>query len=146
MRMFSRKALVAGGLVATLGLGGIAFAYFTQSGSGTGSASVGSSAAITLSASAPTAVTPAGVTSDVAIVVTNPGSGSQHVNSVSLTSVDASDVNCVTSAFSMPSVTVNQTLAAGAFTTVHGTLSMADNGLNQDACQGASLTLHLTSN
>lgn len=146
MRKFTRKTMVAGGLVLTLGVGGMAFAFFTQSGSGTGTASVGTSSAITLSATAPTAVTPAGVTSDVAIVVTNPGSGSQHVASVSLASVDASNALCDTSAFSMPAVSVNTTLAAGGSVTKHGTLSMADNGLNQDDCQGASLTLNLTSN
>ena len=146
MRKFSRKALVAGGLVATLGVGGIAFAYFTANGSGTGSASVGSASAITISATAPAALYPAGPARDVTITVTNPGSGSQHVGTVSLGSVDASNASCVTSAFTMPAVTVNTTLAAGASTVVHGSLSMADNGSNQNDCQGASLTLNLTSN
>jgi hypothetical protein len=145
MRKFSRKALVAGGLVATLGVGGIAFAYFTANGSGTGSASVGSASPITISASAPDALYPAGPARDVTITVTNPGSGAQHVGSVSLDSVDA-DTACVTSVFTMPAVTVDQTLAAGASTVVHGNLSMADSGSDQNNCQGASLTLNLSSN
>jgi hypothetical protein len=146
MRKFSRKALVAGGLVATLGVGGIAFAFFTANGSGTGSASVGSPSPITISASAPDALYPAGPAADVTITVTNPGSGSQHVGSVSLDSVDASNALCDTSAFTMDAVTVNQTIAPGDNTVVHGSLSMTDTGSDQNDCQGASLTLNLSSN
>jgi hypothetical protein len=50
--------------------------------------------------------------------------------------------------FTMPNVTVNQVFPSGngqAVTTT-GTLSMANTALNQDACQEAPLTLHLTSN
>ena len=51
-----------------------------------------------------------------------------------------------TTAFGMPDVTVQQMIAGGGNLVVHGTLSMADNGSNQDDCQGNSLTLNLTSN
>jgi hypothetical protein len=46
----------------------------------------------------------------------------------------------------MSPVAVDATLAAGAQSTVHGTLTMANPGVNQNACQGAALTLHLSSN
>jgi hypothetical protein len=48
--------------------------------------------------------------------------------------------------FTMPDVTVNQDIASGnaQSVTATGTLSMANNG-DQDACQAAPLTLHLTS-
>jgi hypothetical protein len=41
---------------------------------------------------------------------------------------------------------VNQTVASGTghAVTATGTLSMADTGTNQNACQGAPLTLNLT--
>jgi hypothetical protein len=145
MRKFSRKALVAGSLVAALGVGGIAFAYFTANGTGTGSASVGSASTITISASAPSNLYPAGAAQDVTITVNNPGSGAQHVGSVHLDSVDA-NTTCDTSVFTMLDVPVDQTIAAGHSTTVHGSLSMADNGSPQNDCQGASLTLNLSSN
>ena len=45
-------------------------------------------------------------------------------------------------------VTVNQTFpnGNGQAVTATGTLSMANTAQNQDACQGAPLTLHLPSN
>ena len=47
----------------------------------------------------------------------------------------------------MPDVTVNQTFPNGNGQTVTatGTLTMANTGVSQDACQGATLTLNLTS-
>jgi len=154
MKLFnSKKKLVAGAvaLVATAGLATGAFAYFTNSGSGSGSASVGTSSAITLSGSAATAVTPDGATSDVAILVTNPGSGSQNVGAVHLVSIapDASHSACdttVPTAFSMADTAPVGLLAAGGSTTVHSTLVMHDTGVSQDNCQGASLTLTFSSN
>jgi hypothetical protein len=148
MPKFSRKLFVAGGLVATLALGGIAYAYFTNTGGGAGSASVGSSSAVQLVGTTSDAIYPAGPDVDVTIDVTNGGSGSQYVNKVHLDSVDADSLHatCDTSAFSMADVTVADTLAAGASTTVHGALKMADTGVSQDNCQGADLTLNLSSN
>ena len=48
----------------------------------------------------------------------------------------------------MPAVAVNQVFAAGngQSVTPTGTLTMNETGVNQDACQGATLTLHLTNN
>jgi hypothetical protein len=158
MRRFSRKALVAGGLVATLGLGGIAFAYFTNSGSGTGTASVGTSSEITLDGTITGDLYPAGDAASVSVLVTNPGSGSQHVGSVHLDSIDADaghplcvvTVGGVNPAFSMSDILVGATLTksgtAGDNTTVLGSLQMNDTGISQNSCQGATLTLNLSSN
>jgi hypothetical protein len=148
MPKFPRKVFVAGGLVATLALGGIAFAYFTNSGGGTGSASVGTSSDITLDGTTSDAIYPDGPAVDVTIEVTNPGSGRQYVDTVHLDGVDADSGHsaCDTSAFSMDDVLVDANLAAGASTTVHGSLLMADTGVSQDNCQGADLTLNLSSN
>jgi hypothetical protein len=144
---FSPKKIAATAVgVATLGLGVGAYAYFTQPGAGSGSAAVGTSSAISLSATTSSTLYPNG-SSDVAITVTNPGHGNQYVGSVHLASVDVSSghASCSASDFTMPDVAVSQDLAAGGSATVHGTLSMANSG-NQDACQGASLTLNLSSN
>jgi hypothetical protein len=146
MRKHTKKLAVAAAAISVLIAGGAAFAYFTNSGSGTGSASVGTSSAITISASAPDNLYPDGPGRDVTIIVTNPGAGSQYVDTVHFVSATDTDNACDTTVFSMPDVLVDQDLAAGASTTVHGTLSMADNNANQDSCQGDALTLHLTSN
>jgi hypothetical protein len=50
--------------------------------------------------------------------------------------------------FTMPAVTVNATFPGGngQAVTPKGTLTMNDTGVSQNACQGAELTLALSSN
>lgn len=144
-----KRVFVALTTVATIAAVGAAIAYFTTNGSGTGSASVGSSSAVTIHGTAAGALYP-GSSATVNLTVDNPSSGSQRVNTIQLGSVttDEAHSGCVTSDFTMPSVTVNQTFPTGngQAVTATGTLTMANTVLNQDACQGAPLTLHLTSN
>ena len=158
MRKFPRKALVAGGLVATIAIGGIAFAFFTNAGTGSGTASVGTSSTVTLAGTITGTLYPAGAPASVSVLVTNPGSGSQYVGSVTLASIttDAAHSACDLSvsganrAFTMADISVASTLTksgtAGDHTTVSGSLQMNDTGIAQDTCQGAPLTLHFTSN
>jgi hypothetical protein len=144
-----RRVIVGLGTVAAIAAAGAAIAYFTASGSGTGSASVGSSSAVTIHGTVAGALFP-GSSATVNFTVDNPSSGSQRVSGIQLESVttDEAHSGCVTSAFTMPNVTVNQTFPSGngQAVTATGTLAMANTALNQDACQGAPLTLHLTSN
>jgi hypothetical protein len=154
MRKFPRKALVAGGLVATLAIGGVALAFFTNSGIGTGSASVGSSSTVTLAGTITGTLYPAGAAASVDVDVTNPGSGSQYVGSVTLDHIttDLAHASCDLSvsglnpAFTMADIAVSTNLAAGADVVKSGSLQMNDTGVPQDACQHAPLTLHFTSN
>ncbi len=143
-----KRAVLAFVAILTLVAGGIAFAYFTASGSGSGDATVGNAGVVTLSGTTTGTLYPGGAAGDVAITVTNPGGVAQHVTAVHLASVtaDGSHPTCDVSAFSMPDVTVNATIAAGGNTVVHGSLTMADTGVSQNSCQGAGLTLSLTSN
>jgi hypothetical protein len=141
--------LVALSVVAVLAAAGAAVAYFTSTGSGTGTASVGSSSAVTIHGTAASTLYP-GTTSSVSFTVDNPSAGTEHVGAIHLGSVstDAGHSTCDTTAFTMPDVTVNHTFpnGNGQSVTATGTLTMADTGVSQDACQGAPLTLHLTSN
>ncbi len=150
-----RRALTALGCTCALAVAGVALAYFTTSGSGTGNATVGSSSAVTLHATVSSNLYP-GTSSPVSFTVDNPSSGSQRVGTITLSSitVDAGHSSCSTTItggnpdFAMPAVTVNQTFAAGnnQSVTPTGTLTMKETGANQDACQGATVTLHLTNN
>jgi hypothetical protein len=150
-----RRVKVALFGVALLAVAGVAFAYFTSSGSGTGTATVGSSSAVTLHGNIASTLYPGG-SSTVTFTVDNPSSGSERVGTISLSSisVDAGHSTCSTVIsggnpdFTMAPVTVNQVFAPGngQSVTPTGTLSMNDTGVSQDACQGATLTLHLTSN
>ncbi len=150
-----KGALAALGCVGALAVAGVALAYFTTSGSGTGTATVGSSSAVTLHATVSSNLYP-GTSSPVSFTVDNPSTGSQRVGTITLGSitVDAAHSTCSTTIsggnpdFAMPAVTVNHTFGSGngQSVTPTGTLTMNETGANQDPCQGATLTLHLTNN
>lgn len=156
MRWITKKrASIALGCTCALAVAGIAFAYFTSSGSGTGTATAGSSSAVTLHATISNSLYP-GSSSPVSFTVDNPSSGVQRVGTVTLASitVDASHSECKTTIsggnpdFTMAAVPVNQVVNPGNGQSVAatGTLTMNETGTNQDPCQGATLTLHLTNN
>ncbi|HUC08422.1 MAG TPA: hypothetical protein VMR96_10065 [Solirubrobacterales bacterium] len=150
-----KRALVALSCACALAVTGAAIAYFTSSGSGTGTATVGSSSAVTLHATISSSLYP-GSSSPVSFTVDNPSSGVQRVGTVSLSSisVDSGHSTCSTTIsggnpdFTMAAVPVNQVINPGNGQSVAatGTLTMNETGTNQDACQGATLTLHLTNN
>jgi hypothetical protein len=154
-RITRKRALLALGCTFAVAFAAVAYAYFTSNGSGTGTATVGSASAVTLKGTVTSSLYP-GASSPVSFTVDNPSSGSQRVGTISLTSisVDSGHSSCSTAIgggnpdFSMPAVTVNKTFAPGngQAVTQTGTLTMNETGTNQDACQGATLTLNLASN
>jgi len=154
-RITKKRALTALGITCALAITGGAIAYFTTTGSGTGTATVGSSSAVTLHATVSSTLYP-GASSSVSFTVDNPSSGSQRVGTISLSSIsaDAGHSGCSTVItggnpdFTMPAVAVNKVFASGngLSVTPTGTLTMNETGVNQDACQGATLTLNLVNN
>ena len=153
-KSMSARLVIVAGAAAALALGAGAFAYFTTSGSGTATATVGSNlAALTITGSVSGELYPNGTPATVKVTVKNTGANAAHVQAASLTSitVDAGHSSCDTSttggtpAFTMAPVSIGKTLASGEETTATGSLQMNDTGVSQDACQGASLTLHFAS-
>lgn len=156
MNLMTRKrALLALVCVAALAIAAVAYAYFTSTGSGTATAKVGTASAVTLKGTVTGNLYP-GASSQVSFTVDNPSGGAQRVGTITLTgiTVDAGHSTCSTTInggtpdFSMPAVAVNATFPAGngQAVTPKGTLTMNDTGVNQNACQGAELTLALSSN
>jgi len=156
MHRFTRKrAVVALSGIAALAIAAGAYAYFTSTGSGTATAKVGTSSAVTLKGTVAGNLYP-GASSQVSFTVDNPSSGAQRVGTISLTgiTVDAGHSTCSATIsggnpdFTMPAVAVNATFPSGngQAVTPKGTLTMNDTGVNQNACQGAELTLALSSN
>lgn len=151
--MIRKRTPAAFGCIAALTAAVGAFAYFTSSGSGTGTATVGSGSAVTLHGAISSSLYP-GSSAPVALTVDNPSSGSQRVGTISLASisVDSGHSGCSTAIsggnpdFTMAAVNVNKVFGPGngQSVTPSGTLTMNETGANQDACQGATLTLHLT--
>ena len=153
-RITMRRSLLAVGCVGVLAVAVGAYAYFTSTGSGTVTATVGTSSAVTIKGTVTGNLYP-GSSSSVALTVDNPSSGKQRVGTISLEKIvaDAGHASCsvvITGGnpdFTMPEIAVNKTFSPGNNQTVtpSGTLTMNDTGVNQDACQGATLTLTLKS-
>jgi hypothetical protein len=152
----SKKRVTAVGVLtaATLLGGGVAVAYWTSTGSGTGEATVGSAGDnISVSGSVDGTLSPGGPAATVSFTATNPENFSQKLTTIHLDSIDADDAGCATvlgTDFSMADVTVRAeegelgALDADVDLTDQGTLEMLDSGVNQDDCQGATLTLNFT--
>jgi hypothetical protein len=170
-RVSKKKAVLAGGL-ATLAVAGAAYAYFTSAGTGSGTASVGTSSTLTVTGTSGSTLYP-GTSSSVSFTVNNPSSGHEKLGSITLTAIHACtgagstwngstctaggteqtgcesfDTNASSTAddFSMPTVTSNTDFGPGNNQTVGqtGTLTMNDLNSSQNLCQGANLTLSFT--
>jgi hypothetical protein len=166
MKRFMNKKVVTIGLAAglALGIGGAAFAYFSSTGSGTGTASTGNTSAVTVvqdsityngpSDGAGSSLKP-GDTATVDFGITNPG-GNEYVTSISLASWTSNSPSTCDSGiagqsgwFTMPTVPVGADFAHGTDTTTGktGTITFNDDLTHsQDACAGKTITFSYTSN
>jgi hypothetical protein len=138
-------------VVAVLALAGMAIAYWTTSGEGSGSGSVASSnGKLTLAGTITESLTPGG-SSTVKFTASNAGSSSLSVGTIhAVVSIDEAHTNagCKASDFTIGDTVENQVIAAhatGVELAKEGSIAMADTSENQDACQGATVSLALTS-
>lgn len=150
LRRFTRRRWIAALAVAVLVGSGVAFAYFTSSGSGTGSAKVGRSSSWTVVPDTATGtMLPGSGDSTFTYTVENPSSATQHLNATSA-AVDADaqgditeDGNavagCKASWFHATDTSpAPADVAAGDSVSGSVTVTMDESGTNQDACQGSS--------
>lgn len=154
-RLTKKRMVSALAVVAILGIAAGAYAYFSTTGSGTATATVGTSSALVIKGTVTGNLYP-GSSSPVTLTVDNPSSGKQRVGTISLEKItaDAGHASCsvVTTGgnpdFTMPEIVVNKVFGPGngQAVTPNGSLTMNETGVNQDACQGATLTLTLKSN
>lgn len=135
-------AVVSGLAVLVMAVGAIA--YFTASGSGTGTATVGSASPIQLSSPTVSTLYPGGTDVPVTVSITNPGAGAQRVGTISGTVVD--NLTCSGSWFQVDSIAYDTTVAPGATATASTNVRLLDSGTNQDACQGQTMTINWSSN
>jgi hypothetical protein len=144
---------VVAAVVAAVGLGGItALAYWTGTGGGNGSATVGSPSGEPLTTTDHTGVSALvpGATVGVALTVTNPSTANDaHFNSVSV-AFGTLPSGCVAADFSL-SGTISVPaggidLAAGATSgSLSGvTLKMNNTSVSQDACEATTVPLVFT--
>ncbi|MDX6615979.1 MAG: hypothetical protein QOD60_1070 [Solirubrobacterales bacterium] len=150
MHRFTKKGLFAAfGVVAVVVIGGLALAYWTGGGSGTGTSTAGTSGTVVLTGTSPAGIAP-GTSAAVTFTAANSGAAAVYVTTVHMVSLaaDAGHSACTTADFSMADTTQNHQVPAGATVEalpVTGSLVYANTGISQDACKGATLTLTLTS-
>jgi hypothetical protein len=144
---FSRKT-VAALTAAFLIIGGGAYAYWTTTSAGTGSApNAASNGTVTLTATFAAGLTP-GANVPVTYTASNPGTSSLQVGTISHV-VTTSNAQCLPADFTIPNVVSNTTVPGGATNFAiagTGTLTFTDTSVNQDACKSATVTLTLTAN
>lgn len=158
-RLFSTKrgvaisATVAAMLAASIG----AYAYFTTSGAGSGSGTVGSASALVINqagitysnAGSDNALVP-GTSATVTFTVDNPSSANQQLGTISVSSIttDGAHAGCDTAVnptwFSTTTDVVDHDFGPGNTQMVSGSLTVTFNDLAvpQDICKGAPLTFH----
>ena len=149
--MKNKRALAVLGAVAVLAVAGIAVAFWTASGSGSGTGKVATSdGTLTLHGVISNELTP-GSASPVTFTADNSGTGSVLVGTISsVVSIDEAHATagCEASDFTINPTIENQTVAGGASgapLSTNGSISMANTAENQDACKGATISLALTS-
>jgi hypothetical protein len=146
-----RPLLVALVVILIVAVGGIAFAYWSSGGSGTGSAKTGTSTSFTVTSTPATSpeLTPGGPSQSVAFNVANPSTGTQTLTSVVVTVANADGSawtavpGCSAADYLLgtPAVTYG-TIAPGG--SVSGTVPLSMNNLasNQDACKNVTVPLY----
>jgi hypothetical protein len=148
MRNSKRMSIVAGGTAVLMGTG-IAFAYWTTTGDGHGTASTGTSSswAVTTDAATGDPLTPGGPTQTVAFHIENNNSGVQHLQGVVVSIKNANDTawnvgSCTASDFQLgtPSFTAGDVLP-GATANGSVTISMVNGSGNQNDCKNVTVPL-----
>src|SRR6476619_7013862 len=149
------RAIVILALVIAGSVIGVASAAWTTGGSGSGQASAGTAASMSISAGTPSSSLYPTASADVAAVISNPNPYKVHVSSIALgaISVDGGHSGCNTGSVSVTSPQDNSgsgwdvPAKSGA---VNGTLNVdmanaisMSNAAN-DSCQGATFTVALT--
>lgn len=162
-KLFStKKAVAVGASVAlTLGLSGAAFAYFTSSGSGTGSATVGAAQANAWGV-APGSTTggplyPGAGTETVPFTITNNGTGAQAYSAVTASVASSSgnvtvsgvaQAGCLSAWFTAvaaaPSVALGTSIAPAGLATDNVTVTMQNFPTSQNPCEGLSPEINLS--
>ena len=151
----SRRFAVVSAVIAMLVVAAVAYAYWSATGSGTGSALTDNPGAQTVSVdqtTAPTGLYP-GSTINLSGTLTNSSTNPVHVNSISgtVTSVDTTHANagCSSSDYSVGGTSSiggsGSVAGSGGTQTWSGlTLTMSNTGVSQDACKGATVNISYT--
>ena len=151
-----RKSVLALAVVGVLAVCGVALGFWTQGGSGSGSAGAGTTAAIVVNQTgAVTGLYPGGPAVPLAGTFTNSNPGAVNISSVTAAvhafashTVDATKPDCTQADFQIGGTSAGSTVPSGtAVGSWSGlTVRMLDNGLNQNNCKNVTVTIDYTAN
>lgn len=145
MKFSLKKKIAAASVAVALIGGGAAFAYWTSAGTGSGTATTGSASAVTINqTSAVTAMGP-GVAAQAlsgTFTVTKPS----YVGSVTVSGVTTDKAGCTTADFITTNPTATNAEVSTGSTWGGGSIAFNNTAANQDACQGATVTIAYASN
>lgn len=150
-RLLRQKKITVIGAICLLMATAGAYAYWTQAGSGTGSADTGTSVALTIEQdTVVTGLAPGAPAVALEGSITNPGTGTVRVASVTvaIASVTGGDGVCTAANYAIANPTDSTTgdIAGGASVDWSGpTIRMVDTGVNQDGCKNATVNLTYSS-
>jgi hypothetical protein len=143
-------------LALALAVGGIAFAYWTQGGSGSGGATAGTTSAITVNQTgAPIGLYPGGPAAPLSGTFTNPNAHPVHISSVTVAvhpfsvQADTNKPACTDADFAVGgpgtgAIVVPNGTGVGSWSGL--TVRLVDGAGNQDNCKTVGITLDYTAN
>jgi len=149
MRRFTKKAAaIASASLLLVGVAGVAFAYWTQDGSGTGGATTDTTVAITINQTTPLTELIPGGTVNLAGTFDNPNAAAVKVGSVTASNLTI-DATAVTAGCDVSYYSLGGTAAAsgdipsgndqGTWSGL--TVSMSNAAENQDDCKGTIISI-----
>jgi len=155
MRAIKKIAVVGVATTALIG-GGVAYAYWTSTGDGSGQASTGTSSLFSVSTDAAVVgadgpMTPGGPSETVPVHVTNPSTGHQILRTVHVTVANKADGStwtavsgCSSADYTVVDPTLNLPVDLGPGGVWDGTITISMNNnttSSQDGCKGATVPL-----
>jgi len=153
MRKPSKKVLAVLTAVALLAGGGTAFAYWTAGGSGTGTATLATTAALTVNQTntAITTLVPGGPAAALTGTFTNTNAGPIHVTTLTAAVTSVAPATCLKADFviggtaTIVGAVPNNDIPVGSTGTWSGlTISLTNTAVNQDTCKLAVPTITYT--
>jgi hypothetical protein len=148
-----KKRVIVVGVIALLTLAGAgaAFAYWTSTGTGVGEATTGEDVAFEITSAAPVGtLSPGSAGQTVEFTVTNPGEGTQYLTGVTVTIAGPAGTpwvpptGCLIADYTATVTTAPTygSIASGDAVTGTATVTLANTGVDQDACQGVDVPLY----
>ena len=156
MRVSTKLKVMAGATALVVGGSVAAFAYWTTGGTGTGSATTGNVAGITINqTSSPTGLYPGGLAANLTTTFDNGNASAVQIHQVTAavtagftsSAIDSGQPPCTAADFTVsPTQTLDTEIPAGVTAGPTFTIKLDDRATNQDNCKAVIVPITYTSN